>query len=214
MALGRKSKGEGTDPNACAHLSFVLGPSIGAARARVMLVIDGLEVRMWGIRDDSSLPNLVDNDASDNDDDGEEFDNNSDGESFIDEEEGGDQSEQCDDEEASASSDREGSASEEDDGSTQGSQSSGYDHCTSGSASPSPPSSMHSVPASLPLSTLNNPEPIPARKPPTSFAASRTEEQAALRSAERLLSRTLADACAEDGGGISCELCKSIDLRL
>ncbi|THH17589.1 hypothetical protein EW146_g3247 [Bondarzewia mesenterica] len=39
-------------PSARAYLSVVLGPTVGTPKARVMLVIDGLEVKVWGIRDD------------------------------------------------------------------------------------------------------------------------------------------------------------------
>ena len=34
-----------------AHLMFVLGPSVNAARARIVLTIDNLEVKVWGARE-------------------------------------------------------------------------------------------------------------------------------------------------------------------
>jgi hypothetical protein len=34
-----------------AYLAIVLGPSVGAARAKVMFAIDGLEVKVWGKRE-------------------------------------------------------------------------------------------------------------------------------------------------------------------
>ena len=36
-----------------AHLMFILGPSVGAARARILLTIDGLDVKVWGERADA-----------------------------------------------------------------------------------------------------------------------------------------------------------------
>ncbi|PCH41727.1 hypothetical protein WOLCODRAFT_163336 [Wolfiporia cocos MD-104 SS10] len=48
----RKQKDDGGNENLIkhgrAHLAFMVGPSAGAARARVMLVIDGLELKIWG----------------------------------------------------------------------------------------------------------------------------------------------------------------------
>ena len=34
------------------YLAIVLGPSVSSAKARVMFAVDGLEVKVWGVRDD------------------------------------------------------------------------------------------------------------------------------------------------------------------
>jgi hypothetical protein len=39
-----------------AFLAFLVGPSIGSARSKVVLGIDGLEVKVWGSREDASGP--------------------------------------------------------------------------------------------------------------------------------------------------------------
>lgn len=221
MALGKKYKENrsenGSIPNqsACAHLAFALGPSVGAARARVMLVINGLEVKMWGMRDSAVLQGHVDDSddldseesASEKEDDDEEVEQDGeDGSS----DEGESEEDEVEDEEHSASSSKEDSEDE--------SQSSCSEHSKSRSASPSPPSSTPPSPACpkieemqhkpMPLSPVVLP-PVVAHKAPVSLGQSHAEEQQALRSAERLLSRTLVNACAEDSGGISCELCTS-----
>ncbi|KAI0352503.1 hypothetical protein OH77DRAFT_792601 [Trametes cingulata] len=48
-----------------AHLMFVLGPSVGAARARIVLTIDGLEVKVWGERADARPSNTSDESEDD-----------------------------------------------------------------------------------------------------------------------------------------------------
>ena len=35
-----------------AYLAYVLGPSVNAARAKVVFAVDGLEVKVWGTRED------------------------------------------------------------------------------------------------------------------------------------------------------------------
>lgn len=64
-----------------AYLAILIGPSVGSARSKVVFAVDGLEVRVWGERDD-----VVENDE------GEEGDGlDSEGEteeSEVDEEEG------------------------------------------------------------------------------------------------------------------------------
>ncbi|KAF8905344.1 hypothetical protein CPB85DRAFT_1552214 [Mucidula mucida] len=66
FAKGRdKGKGNG---NSLAYLAIVLGPSVGTAKARVLLAVDGLETKVWGERDD--LPE--DDDEEDSDDEEED----------------------------------------------------------------------------------------------------------------------------------------------
>ena len=49
------------------HLVFLLGPSIGMAKSKVILGIDGLETRIWGSRDDLRLYHRIYSERSDSD---------------------------------------------------------------------------------------------------------------------------------------------------
>lgn len=55
-------------------MAIVLGPTIGTAKARVILGIDGFEVKMWGMAEDTVLDGTVERDSgeSETDDDGSE----------------------------------------------------------------------------------------------------------------------------------------------
>lgn len=199
-ALARRSAaGRGRADTARAHLAFVLGPSVGAPRARVMFVVDGLEVRLWGQRFDGlgMSRNTPHAGSGENFDEEDEADAQEDSDSEEDSEE-----EVGDADAGGAVSD---DASDASDGESDASETSS-EPPSSRSPSPSPPSSKGS---SSPASPASKPPPIiPLPGPPSrpTLQQTYTEEQAALRAAERLLSRTLASACAEEGGGMSCEL--------
>ncbi|KAI0337335.1 hypothetical protein BDW22DRAFT_1433411 [Trametopsis cervina] len=185
-----------------AHMMFIVGPSVGAAKARIALVVDGLEVKPLGGREDSKdkecLEEKLQNESFSEDADSEsedEQDFNEDSETSESEEsETGDEDEevesQCEDEPPA-------------------------------SRSPSPvssdePSPANSRPTTPPLDTQQTQDPTPVlsvvgtqRANPTHMPPpnkSRAQEQDILRAADRLLSRTLANACAEEHGGMASEL--------
>ncbi|CDO76352.1 hypothetical protein BN946_scf185011.g16 [Trametes cinnabarina] len=217
------------------HLMFVLGPSAGAARARIILTIDGLEVKVWGQRPNAPLnETLYDDDTSINIEETDEEDDEED----SDEIENDDQSEDGAD---SLSAD--GSVATED-------QEDELDELDSDVESSGPPSSRSPSPDPPDRSLAPSPEslsspkpvieplPVPAGRAATSSSSSSTvvpfsagdndrppaasssrgtspqsilsyaEEQAAVRAAERLLSRTLMNAWAENGpaGDMASEL--------
>lgn len=196
-ALARRKVGDGSMGSA--HIAFVLGPSVGAARARIVYAVDGLEVKVWGERDDLPGPSArplaekkdqIGEDVSDDDDESEE-------------EESDEVSEE--DEEESEGEFEDAEASDEDVSEPPASR--------SPSPSPTPPTS-HSHASSPTRDLAENIAPVPAPRrantyPPTPAPAptqTYAEEQQALRTAERLLSRTLSNACADDSGGMSSEL--------
>lgn len=217
----RKSKGKdrergGMPERGPAHLAFVLGPSVGAARARVVLVVDGLEVRIWGQRDDACGASKGPRRETAHDDGASE------------EERSEDEGDEGDEEDAEREDGDEEGSDEESEAlsigdSVDGSESeAGSEPPISRSPSPSPPSSdlqsrspspcNNQEPGHLSSAPFANPPPHLVRVPPSSTQSqaqvpqTHAEDQQALRAAERLLSRTLAHACAEEGGGMSCEL--------
>ncbi|KAI0915555.1 hypothetical protein AcV5_003741 [Taiwanofungus camphoratus] len=217
----RKSKGKDRErgdmpERAPAHLAFVLGPSVGAARARVVLVVDGLEVRIWGQRDDACGASKGPRRETAHDDGASE------------EERSEDEGDEGDEEDAEREDGDEEGSDEESEAlsigdSVDGSESeAGSEPPISRSPSPSPPSSdlqsrspspcNNQEPGHLSSAPFVNPPPHPVRVAPSSTQSqaqvpqTHAEEQQVLRAAERLLSRTLAHACAEEGGGMSCEL--------
>lgn len=147
-------------PKARADLAVVLGPSVAAARARVLLSVDGLEVKLWGQRDYEQ----------------EEAETDSE-----DEEEGEEESD-------------EGEPDIEEDGSHP--------------SSPAPSESSESDSENSAELLQIPPEPKPRRQPfsPRFSGVTQTEETQILIAAERLLSRTLANACAEDDNGLGSEM--------
>ncbi|KAI9059044.1 hypothetical protein FKP32DRAFT_1635003 [Trametes sanguinea] len=212
-----------TPQRGAAHLMFILGPSVGAARARILLTIDGLEVKVWGQRPDVPPNEVTEETEGDSsidieDTDEEEEETDSDSDQFEEDEddlsEGG----------SVATEDQEDELDELD---------SDTDSVPPASRSPSPdpparslapsPESRPSPQAPLkPLSDsghnvasssscLHTSTPANAQPAPPSTSSSResspqptlsyAEEQAALRAAERLLSRTLMNAWAEAGPG-------------
>lgn len=144
-----------------------------------MVGIDGLETKVWGLREDNipdkakRTPDISEKDesvvesSSDTDDEDEQSE---------DEESGG--SNQEDDEDISGSDD-------DDDA--------------------SPPLSRSPSPTLSPDS--DSPPPPPPPKVPSKSPLPHTEDPETVRAAERLLSRTLASACAEDDGqGLASEM--------
>ena len=195
-ALARNPAHRDTDT---VYLALVLGPTIGAAKARVVLALEGLEVKIWGTREDIEGA-LFAAEGLREGDDGEDC--GSDGGS-----EAGDDSTEGSTEEATDS----GVGTEEPPTSPPASE-------PPLSRSPSPLLEESSQPSSpAPTSSIRRPlrpslspnssqsssasRPYLAPKP----ARSHAEGQQALRAAERLLARTLLSAYAE-GGGMAAEL--------
>jgi hypothetical protein len=157
-------------PKARADVAVVLGPSVGGARARVLLSVDGLEVKVWGQRD-------CDQEEAESDEESGE----------------GEEEEESEDErdgEEPPDSDEEELATDE-----------------GGSRPTSPAGSSSDSSRSENSSRLLQP-PQRWRKPfsPRPSGISQTEETQILVAAERLLSRTLANACAEDDNGLGSEM--------
>jgi len=53
-------------------MAIVLGPTVGTAKARVILGIDGFEVKVWGMREDTVLGGTVERDSEDSGSDNNE----------------------------------------------------------------------------------------------------------------------------------------------
>ena len=183
-----------SQPLARTHMAFVVGPSVGAAKARVLLVLDGLEVRPRDILEDPVISEKLDpTSVSTKEDEG---DAEPTGEHVADKD---------------TDSDNESNATEPP---------------PSRTPSPSPPPSCPSSPCPPTVEEKLSPLPTPeTRRPLAPLSSQRStpksmplsdqtyaEGQKLLRAAERLLSRTLASACAEDDGGLSAELSKSLFL--
>ncbi|KAI0078818.1 hypothetical protein K474DRAFT_1770791 [Panus rudis PR-1116 ss-1] len=173
------------------HLAIVLGPSVGAAKARVIIVFDGLETKVWGIQGRANAWNIQENDPAPQDEEGDEDEDGEEDESGT--TDGGNED---------SESENEPSDSEE------GSEpplSRSPSPCHSDEGTPAP------VESSQPFQILRDSPPRSLDKGPgptlhQSEQPSYEEEQQNLRTADRLLSRTLASACAEDDGGMSSEL--------
>lgn len=167
------------DGMARAFFACALGPTVGTAKSRVMVGIDGLETRVWGLReDDVAQTNNVEED--DDDDSVEGASDTDDGDS--------------DEDEASEGEESGGSSDEEDDSAS---------HDEHDEASP--PQSRSPSPAHS-----SNSESSPSESPPNAHVKAPLvlfEDPEVARAAERLLSRTLANACAEDDGqGLASEM--------
>ncbi|KAH9050158.1 hypothetical protein EDB84DRAFT_1451244 [Lactarius hengduanensis] len=208
-ALARNQTHEKTDT---VYLALVLGPTIGAPKARVVLVLEGLEVKIWGQHEDveeARLPSAGPHDEGECDSDSSDHGDN-DGESQA----SGDSDNDADNDTGSDAADVDAGAN------------SAKERSSSPPASepplsrtPSPLSDVLSQPsASAPATTTSRPLRLSlSSKSPTSSSASRpylapkpphthAEEQQTLRAAERLLARTLVNANAEGGGGMAVEL--------
>ncbi|KAI0666134.1 hypothetical protein C8Q78DRAFT_475156 [Trametes maxima] len=254
---GDENSQKGTQPSAispagrrAAHLMFLLGPSVGAARAKIILTIDGLDVKVWGEREHAPpTPEDSDDEGSIDIESSEEEDDDGDEEDYRQETDEEEDSRVLSDENSVANSDQ---VSEEEDELDELDTDDGASAPpASRSPSPSPPmrslapspespevllnklpsphqSSPLTTSAAPPLSTLAplSVSAAPNRSTPacssaSTFAsrqsspattrapapmASYAQEQAALRAAERLLSRTLMTAWADGGGDMASEL--------
>lgn len=161
-----------------AFFAVALGPTVGTAKSRVIVGIDGLETKVWGLREDT-IPDKAVVRA----DDGPEEDQDN---HLRDESDADNEDEQSEGEESGGSSEETEDASVSDD-----------DESPPPSRSPSPtPSSDSDTSPSM------SPRNVPSKSP--------SEDPETVRAAERLLSRTLANACAEDDGhGLASEMGKS-----
>ncbi|TFY61453.1 hypothetical protein EVG20_g7051 [Dentipellis fragilis] len=160
------SEGPSDAPTAAAYLSVVLGPTVGTAKARVMLALEGLE------DEDSEEGSVIE--------DGEEDD-----ESDVD-----DEDDHSDDASESA---EEPTASDEDEDAEDIPES-------------PPPSPTILIPDTLLARRLSTYRHVLLELPPKQLPTAALPPQlCSFRVAERLLSRTLANACA-DGPGMACEM--------
>ena len=55
-----------------AHVAILVGPSLGTAKSRVLLGIDGLETRVWGVREDSNENAGADQESDEDEEEGAE----------------------------------------------------------------------------------------------------------------------------------------------
>ena len=192
------------------YLALLLGPTIGAPKARVILVLEGLEVKIWGEREDIEEDSLSFESGDDeyySSDDGSEAEDDSTHEDHDTEEE-----------DRESTGDVENADAEEPPSSPPASE-----PPPSRSPSPSPESAESSRPSSpvpVPILESSIRQPLrpslspkwsqsgsPASRPYLAPKPARThaEGQQVLRAAERLLARTLVNAYAE-GGGMAAEL--------
>ncbi|KAJ3907208.1 hypothetical protein F5879DRAFT_942808 [Lentinula edodes] len=170
------SNADEQSPGSQAYLAILVGPSIGTAKSKVIFAVDGLETKIWGVRDD--LPRKVEAH--------EEVEDESD----SDAEEGLEETYETfdDDDEENSHSEPEDSDSEDD-----------SDVCSTSSRPdspisqppPSPPRRVHPSTSS--------------QTSPTHLLQDHAREQQKIRAADQLLSRTLAMADAE-GRGMASEL--------
>ena len=201
-ALARNPAHRGVDT---VYLALVLGPTIGAPKARVVLALEGLEVKIWGKRDDSGGARA--RPSSDGcfleDDDIEDCNNGDDG---------------CEVGDDSTYGDTEEDAADSNVGDAEESLSSPPGSEPPSSRSPSPSSEEPSQPSSpapassskRPLRPSLSPKSSQSSSPSQPYLSSKparthAEEQQVLRAAERLLARALVNAYSE-GGGMAAEL--------
>ncbi|KAF9074663.1 hypothetical protein BDP27DRAFT_1214101 [Rhodocollybia butyracea] len=181
-AFARCSRSSASDPSipqtlrSQAFMAIIVGPSIGTAKSKVMFAVDGLEAKIWGLRDD--LPRTVVRDEGDSDCSDEAEDS--------DPEEAEDES--CEPEDFDCPSEPEDSDAEGDNSDVASSRSS----TSSRRSSPTPPPSTPS-------------ERIHVSKSISSSVQDHASQQQKIRTADQLLSRTLAIADAE-GRGMATEL--------
>ena len=163
-----------------AYLAILVGPSLGTAKAKVLFAVDGLEVTVWGERVDG-----VAEEAVGEDDEGVESQEEDKGEESEEEDaesEGEEEEEESEEEQVEEANAEEGGAGEI------------YDEATPPPSSPSPSPSP-------PPPLLSSP--LPVRQPKSSLT--HAQQQQILFGAERLLSRTLADADAH-GYGLNSDM--------
>ncbi|KAJ4472510.1 hypothetical protein C8J55DRAFT_520268 [Lentinula edodes] len=170
------SNADEQSPGSQAYLAILVGPSIGTAKSKVIFAVDGLETKIWGVRDD--LPRKVEA--------REEVEDESD----SDAEEGLEETYETfdDDDEENSHYEPEDSDSEDD-----------SDVCSTSSRPDSPtPKPPPSPPRRVYPSTSS-------QTSPTHLLQDHAREQQKIRAADQLLSRTLAMADAE-GRGMASEL--------
>lgn len=173
-----------------AYMSFIVGPSPGASKAHVILIVDGLEVKRWDLRDDREVAPP------------EKDDPNAEVYKIAAEETADDEADEVDDHREDESDATEPPLSRSPSPSS-----------VASSPPPTPPRasprrfgtplilSQNSTQRALSVLSSQHSTPKSMPSPEKSYA----EDQQVLRAAERLLSRTLADANAE-GSGLSTEL--------
>ncbi|KAJ3758120.1 hypothetical protein EV360DRAFT_44583 [Lentinula raphanica] len=166
-----------------AYMAILIGPSIGTAKSKVILAVDSLEAKIWGLRDEPS-PETVDDDEEDegSSEASEEEELDEEDESFA----------NADNDDEDSNSPPEDSDSEDDSDTSSVSSDS---NLAIPPSSPLPPPLPHK--AALPTSTAS-----------ASYLQDHAHEQQKIRAANQLLSRTLAIADAE-GRGMACELAPS-----
>ncbi|KAG2053807.1 hypothetical protein BDR06DRAFT_1021289 [Suillus hirtellus] len=164
-----------------AYLAVVLGPTPGSAKCRIMVGVNALEAKVWGERDDRlDAPAGREGEEAEDDDEKSDSEDESDSDSDSDCDSDTDSSECVNSDSSDSLCDEEVASETESEEFSQ---------------APSPPPSRTPSPSS-------SPPPQPHLLPPT-YA----QELEALRTAERLLSRTLASACGEnDGQGMASEM--------
>ena len=207
-ALARNPARRNTDT---VYLALVLGPTIGAPKARVILVLEGLELKIWGEREDVEDEALLSSEC------GDDGDYSSD--------EGSEAEDDPTREDRDAEDEDTDNTSDVGDGDVEESPSSPPASEPPSSRFPTPSleseeSSRPSSPVPVPplessirrplrpsLSPKSSQSGSPASRPYLAPKPAHThaEGQQALRAAERLLARTLVNAYAE-GGGMAAEL--------
>ncbi|KAL0569015.1 hypothetical protein V5O48_012950 [Marasmius crinis-equi] len=198
----------GPRPSRPTHLAILIGPSISTARAKVIFGVDGLEEKVWGLRDDFRLGH--ENDPEDEDESEEEAE--SEGEEESDDDDGSeedDSEEEGDDNDEDASVDGEDPPNSDTDGDDDDDDDDGKDEQEYADANPQPlsiksqsPPPMQNSPTQ---SKLQSQRPHASTRPQQVQPQSYAELQAILHKADRLFSNTLARAEGE-GHGMSAEL--------
>lgn len=191
----------------------MVGPSAASARARVVFAVDGLEVKIWGGRDSTTTShpeNEADSEGTEEESEVGSSSSEASSESGdVESESGSDLGLDSDsilqsDEESDSESSSADSIIDDTPPSPPASRSPSPDcppecspECSPGLSPPSSPKSTPQPPADL--TAVDTPR-------PSQLDSSHADSQAAIRAAERLLSRTLACSCAEEGGGMAAEL--------
>ncbi|PFH47728.1 hypothetical protein AMATHDRAFT_6465 [Amanita thiersii Skay4041] len=175
----------GTKRGARVYVAILVGPSVGSAKCRVVLGVDGLEVKVWGEREE------IGGSGDGDEDEKEEEEEESEGGERENEE---DEDEDEDDEAVEEEEEEEWNEEDDNEGEDEDNEDQNATH--------PPPSPSPSPSPSLSPSPLPSPTPDP---PPQPQQPSHAELQRALTTAERLLSRTLALADA-DGYGLASDM--------
>ncbi|KAJ8474947.1 hypothetical protein ONZ51_g6895 [Trametes cubensis] len=248
LAKGKAAAQAGDENSQKDTQAYTAGPSVGAARARILLTIDGLDVKVWGERADAPRQAQPSADSEPEDDTSidlectdEEDEEDTDEDSSDQEEEGSEDEDEDSSEEGSSVDASEANTSDQEDELDELESESEHASIPPASRSPSlspPPRSLAPSPESLASprpgpsvlpstcapSSPSTPSSVlvtqsvpsqstphfqsqsPPSTQPSTAALSYAQEQAALRAAERLLSRTLMNAWADGGGDMASEL--------